>query len=93
MSDSDSESHPESPLVLQGRQRAMWLEFLDDCDPVLAAMALEAKNTPPKISANQRYYCRKSEALIEKAKQHNKRYDDEPRLPWQRQHQLRNEIG
>lgn len=58
MSDSNSESHPESPLVLQGRRRAVWLEFLDDGDPVLAAMALKVKNTPAKISANRRYYCR-----------------------------------
>ncbi|PBK59167.1 hypothetical protein ARMSODRAFT_1027664 [Armillaria solidipes] len=65
----DRRSPDVCPLVLQGRRHHAWLEYLNDDDPVLAAMALEAKNTPAKVTASRR----NSDVLIDKAKKRNER--------------------
>ncbi len=54
----NQDSPDVDPLVLHGQSCNTWLEFLDDSDPVLTAMALEAKNTPAKIIKNRQYYSR-----------------------------------
>lgn len=52
--------HPrdEHLYVPPRTQHRTWCDFIDDEDPVLAAIALEMKNTSPRILACRRYYNR-----------------------------------